>query len=189
MCKKCSIYRNQNNQLSLKQGAVTQDMFTTAKNILSQEHLWSVCRIINVLFYYDRCFGESAVGHAAICPDPVCWRRTWTYWKKCIWKNVCGVRWRVTGYHNTRLKVLDSSSWLDTKTGTGHINVLFLGISISPDANSEWSYLENRKKYISLHPAVYTWVCFSHPVWFNIVKRTKSIESFQVINTSLVKAL
>lgn len=65
---------------------------------------------------------------------------------------------RVTGYHNTRLKALDSSSGLDTKTRTGHINVLSLGIS--PDANSEWSYLENRKKpYIltpcSLHMSVF----------------------------------
>lgn len=35
---------------------------------------------------------------------------------------------RVTGYHNTRLKALDSSSGLDTKTRTGHINALSLGI-------------------------------------------------------------
>ncbi len=31
---------------------------------------------------------------------------------------------RVTGYHNTRLKALDSSSGLDTKTRTGHTNAL-----------------------------------------------------------------
>lgn len=59
---------------------------------------------------------------------------------------------RVAGYHNIRLKALDSSSGLDTKTRTGHINALSLGNSIATDA----SYLKNRNDHISPHPAVYT---------------------------------
>ncbi len=73
---------------------------------------------------------------------------------------------RVTGYHNTRLKALDSSSGLDTKTRTGHINALSLGNSIATDA----SYMKNRNDPYIPHPAVYTCVCVSHPVWLNIAK-------------------
>lgn len=57
---------------------------------------------------------------------------------------------RVTGYHNTKIKALDLSSGLDTKTKTGHINAQSLGSLIAPDASSEQSYLKNRNNYIPL---------------------------------------
>lgn len=127
---------------------------SSAKNIYDL-----FARIINVLFYYDRCFGESAVGYKQYAEILFVGDGHGHTEKNVCEKTYVACVGRVTGYHNTSLKALDSSSGLDTKTRTGHINVLSLGISISPDANSEWSYLENRKKTIYPYTLLSTHEC------------------------------